>query len=630
MRTTNRCAAFLFSIGALFLAFGARSAHRPEDVGSRLSTTVGLDLTMSKASYTTGDTITATEFRIRNTGTSAMSVEIKSWLEMPGVAPISILNLGSDGSFSLPGGTNQNIGPVSLLTVATSTTRGTYEFSSRVLDPTTGELLHEDINTFSVGSGAASKVDDAAPISFGNSPVNDLRSLAEIYRNSASGKNPAWSLVQFSTISTTFLPSFLITLSKSSYTDGESVSATEFRMKNAGTASGKVEMKAWLFIPNASPISILNLGGDGSITLPGSLDANLGPVTLLNISSNSARGNYEAGARSLDPITGALYSVDLNPFTVTSELLHPKLYSDTSPFNQRIASDAEIDPRSSTLIQSIIEEATSKAFLISLREWTVPAYYATADTPRYDVRLTATWAPASAVSNVPIPGNAAPDPEEDGHMVILDLVARCEYDLWEAKYENGRWSASWGNAISMDGDGIYPKGYSARGSGFALLAGLIWPDELRAGQIQHALIFSYSLAKSGGPVAPATESDGESTRADAIPEGARVQLDPTLNLDTLGLTPVERVVARALQEYGMFLADVGGGVSLYAVHPMSARVDPYIGLFAQEEMADGDKLKDAFVLLKKIPVDRFRVLRLGPQIPDPELRLVSNACVLWK
>jgi hypothetical protein len=311
-------------------------------------------------------------------------------------------------------------------------------------------------------------------------------------------------------------------------------------------------------------------------------------------------------------------------------LLHPPLYSDASPLNQRIPPDAEIDPDSPIMVSSLIAEAERQGFLIAVKEWTVPVYYAGPRTPRYSVRLTARWAPYDVMRGVPIPRYALPDPMGDGHMTIIDLASGCEYDLWRAGKKHGRWTAGWGNTVKIDGSGIFPKGLSARGSGFALLAGVIWPDELRAGEIPHALVFSYSRTAAGGPVPPATESDGESFGADAIPEGARIQLNPSLDLDALDLTPTERIVARALQEYGMFLADDGGGITLYAVHPRSVRGDPYAGLFDEDVVVNGGRLPDAFVMLDRIPVHEFRVLKLPPQVPDPEIKVVPTGCARFK
>jgi hypothetical protein len=97
-----------------------------------------------------GESIVWTEFRLRNPGAAAVNVESKVFLIIPSIEPISIVNLGADGSFALPGGLNQNLGPLTLLSITSSLPRGVYEISSRLLDPVTGQLFTEDLNTFTV------------------------------------------------------------------------------------------------------------------------------------------------------------------------------------------------------------------------------------------------------------------------------------------------------------------------------------------------------------------------------------------------------------------------------------------------------------------------------------------------
>jgi hypothetical protein len=296
--------------------------------------------------------------------------------------------------------------------------------------------------------------------------------------------------------------------------------------------------------------------------------------------------------------------------TVTLSVLRRVTYSDASPFNQKVPANAKVDLDSAAMVSSLLRDAQKQGFYVAVDAWTIPVYYADEETPRYDVALTASWASTRTMREVPIPAQAAPDSEEDGHMVIIDSAAHREYDLFQAKKSGGGWRASWGNSIGTEGSGVFANGASARGSGFALLAGLIWPDELKDQRIGHALIFSFNHTKSGGPVAPATESDGTSPKSDAIPEGARIQLDPGLDLDTLGLEPYEKTIAKALQEYGMILGDDGGGISLYAIHPMSVRGNPYAGVLPSPDPDYG------VVFLPNIPVEKFRVVELGPQIPN--------------
>lgn len=277
-----------------------------------------------------------------------------------------------------------------------------------------------------------------------------------------------------------------------------------------------------------------------------------------------------------------------------------RLFSPTSPFNRAISRNAPIDPRSDEYVAGLAEAADRAGFVIAVGRYTVPAYRASGRTRRYRVALTASWAPQRAIARVPIPPAARPDPASDGHLAILDSSNGCEYDLWKAQKQGRTWTAAWGNATSFTGPGVYPGGLSARGSGFALLAGLMWPNELKRGRVDHALIFSYPYTSRAGFVSPATESDGASDRPDALPEGARLQLDPTF--DIRSLPEYKQRVARALQLYGMYLADTGGNnVSLYAVNPQSYPRNPYRGVLPRGDYVD----------IRDIPIDRFRVIKLG-------------------
>ena len=80
------------------------------------------------------------------------------------------------------------------------------------------------------------------------------------------------------------------------------------------------------------------------------------------------------------------------------------------------------------------------------------------------------------------------------------------------------------------------------------------------------------------PVARAAHQDGTSTDPNAIPEGARFRLDPTLNIDSLNLPPMTRMMAKAVQRYGMIVRDqTGQAVSFFAENPAQYGADPYPG-----------------------------------------------------
>jgi hypothetical protein len=357
--------------------------------------------------------------------------------------------------------------------------------------------------------------------------------------------------------------------------------------------------------------------------------------------SGAATGGGSAPTRS-EPEIGvaeaiAAYSPAADPSF--DPLSGGRLYSPASPFNQPLPANPAITPDSAQMAQSLVRAQGGKGFVLAVDEWTVPAYFVDSSTPVHSVSLGGgppqwglaesfpPYPPGSSegglpremperLMSVPIPAGARPDPALDAHMTIVDRAANCEYDLYGAYQTADGWRATWANSTRLDSSGIYPRGMGTKASGFAGLAGLIWPQELRAGHIDHALFFAYPFTKSGGPVSPATAGDGRSDALGAIPEGARVQLDPELDLDALNLRPYQRTIAEAMQTYGMILGDTGGAFGLYAVGRHSFDGDPYEGLLPDEEFPD----------LSRIPADRFRVLELPPQQPKPPQQLVASGC----
>ncbi len=125
---------------------GAASASPGKEI--QLANPPSLAIAMSGAVYSDGATVVATQVRLSNLATQPANAELKLWLGIPGVSPIGVLNFGSDNSFVIPAGSNQNFGPLNLFPVTESLPRGNYEFSSRMIDPVTGKVLSEDLNPF--------------------------------------------------------------------------------------------------------------------------------------------------------------------------------------------------------------------------------------------------------------------------------------------------------------------------------------------------------------------------------------------------------------------------------------------------------------------------------------------------
>src|SRR5262245_24712797 len=96
-------------------------------------------------------------------------------------------------------------------------------------------------------------------------------------------------------------------------------------------------------------------------------------------------------------------------------------------------------------------------------------------------------------------------------------------------------------------------------------------SELESGVIPHALAMNIPDARARVYSLPAQRTDGGSTAANAIPEGARFRLDPNLNVDSLNLPPVTRAMAVAAQRYGIIVRDVTHhAISFFAENPATA------------------------------------------------------------
>ena len=287
-------------------------------------------------------------------------------------------------------------------------------------------------------------------------------------------------------------------------------------------------------------------------------------------------------------------------------------YSASSAWNTPLAAGAASDPNSPGMIATLGQH-NGGAITSDHTQYTFPVYFADANTPRYDVPCTTyrctVVSPAGTSTTdllraVPIPQGARPTEGSDAQIIVIDRDTGTEYDLWQVSGGEGGWSVSNGSVYNIYWDGM-PTQYGSRGAGVPYYAGLIRPWEIAAGHIDHALAFAYPGSASRGCVWPASKTDGDSGDSMAIPEGARLQLDPSLtdaHFDQWGLDRTGRIIARALQQYGMILIDVSGRPKIYAEDPS---VNPYAGA----SWSDPNILLTS-TTIASIPHTAYRVLDL--------------------
>jgi hypothetical protein len=217
--------------------------------------------------------------------------------------------------------------------------------------------------------------------------------------------------------------------------------------------------------------------------------------------------------------------------------------------------------------------------------YTVPA-----NQPTVPVRLDAgAWNGAlqQALNAVPIPPNAQPAAGPDGHLTVWQPSTDRMWELFQASRMADGWHASYGGAMAnvsrspgyydaSSWPGLSQPSWGATATSLPVIAGTIMIDELKAGVIPHALALNIPWAKPNVYSWPAQRTDGSSTDPNAIPEGARFRLDPTVDLAKLGLPPMTRMMAVAAQQYGMIVRDqTGHAVSFFAENPAQYGTDPY-------------------------------------------------------
>lgn len=186
------------------------------------------------------------------------------------------------------------------------------------------------------------------------------------------------------------------------------------------------------------------------------------------------------------------------------------------------------------------------------------------------------YSPDCDLVPVPVPavgaieGEAGYRCEGDGdcHLLVVDWGAGELFEMWRANIVGedffGGCLAVWDMSRVYPPEGRGEQCTSADAAGLPIAPLLFYPEEVAAGEIDHAIRFILPNARmrAGYYTRPATHAGGPRADAPAPVYGSRWRLRADFDLSTLP-TEGARVVARAMQRYGMVLAD-GGNVALTA------------------------------------------------------------------
>ncbi|HET8709241.1 MAG TPA: hypothetical protein VFL85_03075 [Candidatus Saccharimonadales bacterium] len=211
---------------------------------------------------------------------------------------------------------------------------------------------------------------------------------------------------------------------------------------------------------------------------------------------------------------------------------------------------------------------------------------------------------------IPLASSWKPAPGGDGALVVVD--GTIAYGFWEYSWNGGSPQCSFGGYVDTSGSIISDTKGNATGAGLSRLAGIIRRDEMAAGVINHALVFSSDMVTATNYKFPAIKTDGKNMAgiSPTIMESARIQLDPAYNVDgDSSLKPYERMVAKALQKYGAYCMDNGGArMAFIAETPLQWQLSGGNYTPVNDTAYQAAGIANDYPGLSNIPWNRLRVL----------------------
>lgn len=292
-----------------------------------------------------------------------------------------------------------------------------------------------------------------------------------------------------------------------------------------------------------------------------------------------------------------------------------RFFSSSSFWNRRLTADAPLDAssvaRMSAFMQELVtEERSGREPWVSTVNSGIPVYTVLLRQPVVPVHLeyhSPEAALSSAWKSVPLPPDAEPTGGPDGSLVVWQPSTDRLWEFHQLVHRASGWYASWGGAMRhvSSNPGVFQRkawpgakpwwGISA--SSLSLVGGLISVEDIKLGQINHALEMAIPRRSASIFSTPAQRTDGTSTSPLALPEGARLRLNPNLDLAALHLPRFTLMLAEAAQRYGIFITDgtgASGVTAFFAQDPVSTAAGFYIDSNGHIEGESPSRLLAAF------------------------------------
>jgi hypothetical protein len=289
---------------------------------------------------------------------------------------------------------------------------------------------------------------------------------------------------------------------------------------------------------------------------------------------------------------------------------HPDPRCGTFPgsdeFNRDV-SGAPVDPRSDRIIAQINSDGADLLHpdFGSNPSYGIPFVVVPFRQPSVPVDFTAYGdesdrGPYPIPPGAPVEGGARSD--GDRHVIVVrrpaesggDCTLSELYRAFERGGSRNRWKADSGAIFDLGSPlaGQRPDGWtSADAAGLPIYPGLVTLEEVRSGEIDHAIRVTFEETRRGY-ISPATHYASDSCDPDRPPMGLRLRLRGGYDLS--GFHGDSKVIATALKRYGVINADNGSNWFISG---------------STDRRWDDEDLNQ----LKDIPGSAFEVVRRGPE-----------------
>jgi hypothetical protein len=241
------------------------------------------------------------------------------------------------------------------------------------------------------------------------------------------------------------------------------------------------------------------------------------------------------------------------------------LFPSGDPTYNRNISTAAIDPHSASYIASVQQAGDTASFYASTG--VERANLATSTTPLLTVSRKVSY----HTFPLPYPWTSGfyIEPLGDAHAIVVQTQSCRLYEAFDTTYSGGKLSAYSGANwdLTKPYAPLAPGTPSAMASGLSLFAGMVTWTDYQSGSIRHPLNWAAitGTVSKLGFVPPASATDQVAFRGSSsyqLPYGAHLRLKASFS--TAGWGPQSTMVAQAMKNYGIFLADTGSsGNALY-------------------------------------------------------------------